>query len=61
MCPKRKGRSKTLSLFAHEMILFIKNPKESTKNTWLEPIKSIELYTSVINCTKMKLRKQSHL
>lgn len=33
MCIDEKGRNKTVSLFAGDMVIYVKNPKEFTKNT----------------------------
>ena len=49
-----------LSLFAGDMILYIKNFKDSTKKL-LELINWLHFYTIIISYQKGKLRKQSHL
>ena len=64
-----------LSLFADNIILYIENPKDSTKKPLLEQInecsrvaghktniqKRLHFYTPIMNYQKGKLRKQSHL
>ena len=71
-----KGRSKEvkLSLLADDMILYIENPKVSTKKLLeltndlskvagykINIQKSVVFYIPKMNCQKGKLRKQSHL